>query len=108
MSQDESDTHTGLASLVKIYEECHHLLEECFIKAKSKILNQFESSRSHFEKIAFDLNLLFEDYGTHNILNNVNKQAFKKEELLLYQHSVSSAISNQKKFNQKDYISERR
>ena len=51
--QEENDTHHGLDSLIKIYEECHRRLEESFIRSKEKIVIKFDQVRGHFEHMMF-------------------------------------------------------
>lgn len=32
--KEEKETHDGLAALISLYEECHHLLEKSFLRSK--------------------------------------------------------------------------
>ena len=47
-AHEEHDTHHGLDTLIKIYEECHHRLEESFIISKEKVLNTFDKIRNNY------------------------------------------------------------
>lgn len=45
-----------------------------------------------------------ENYSLGNTMKPMNKEAYKREDLLLYDHCISSAIVGQKKFEESEWI----
>lgn len=45
-----------------------------------------------------------DNYNLSTIAQNLNKDYFNNEELLLYEHSICSSITAQRRFEERDYV----
>ena len=55
-----------------------------------------------------ELKLHLENYSASSMLRPLNKEFFKKEEILLFEHAVCSAIASQRKFEENAWLTEKR
>lgn len=78
------------------------------MRSKEKIILKFEQSRIRYETKTNEINKLVQDYGLSNFMQHFSRQPYKKDDILLFQHSICCAIVSQKRFEEKDFISDKR
>lgn len=76
--------------------------------AKGRIIARIDTIRERYEKMMYELKLNLENYSAGAALRPVGKDFFKREEILLYEHAVCSAIAAQRKFEWNEWVDGRR
>ena len=101
---EEKCAQKELSCLLTQYEKCHRDLEMCFNISKNKILQKMQEVRQRNEKILLLVDQQIKNYSTSAALKPFNRQLFKTEEVLLFEHAVCSAIASQRKFDEKQWL----